>query len=186
MRRPQRRALTSCTSYTGGLAIRSWVPCGVVGGALLLEGALVGACASPNFGPDEETAVLPDRAPLDPVEASRPDTNRPDTAVGDARDAADTAPVGLRVFVSSSTSKGNLGGMAGAALVCRGLATAAGLAGTWVAWLSNNNGLFPDAIEHVTSTGPWRLVSGEIVASTKAELISETTAVAPGGPRPAP
>lgn len=151
--------------------IRSWAPFGVVGVVLLL----LGACATPDLGPEDETVALPDRAgPIDPGDAARPDTNRPDTALPDASTDADAGPLGLRVFVSSTTSKANFGGMAGADLVCKALATAAGLGGNWAAWLSNNGGLGPQAIDHVTSLGPWRLVSGEVVADTKVGLMSGT------------
>lgn len=154
-----------------GLGIRSWAPFGVVGAVLLL----VGACATPDLGPEDEVVALPDRAgPVEPVDGSRPDTNRPDTAVPDGGDAADATPVGLRVFVSSSVTKATLGGLAGADLVCKNLAIAAGLGGIWAAWLSNNGGAGPHAIDHVTSAGPWRLVSGEVVANNKAELMSGT------------
>lgn len=43
-----------------------------------------------------------------------------------------------RVFVTSTSSNGNLGGLAGADATCNDLATTAGLGGTWVAWLSTS------------------------------------------------
>jgi hypothetical protein len=150
------------------LLIRSCAPFGVVGLVLLH----MGACYVPDLSTDEELA-LPDRAdPIDPGDVARPDTNRPDTAVADASVEADAdAAPGLRVFLSSAPTNGNLGGLAGADLRCKTLATAAGLGGNWAAWLSNHdNG--PHAIDRVTSAGPWRLVSGEIIADTKAQLSS--------------
>jgi hypothetical protein len=84
--------------------------------------------------------------------------------------AAVDASASQLVFVSSSTSSAKYGGLAGADARCASLATKAGLAGTWVAWLSNGGG--PHAIDRLTSAGPWRLVSGELVAQNKAELAS--------------
>ena len=43
-----------------------------------------------------------------------------------------------RVFISSSTSKGNLNGITGADSSCQLLANNASLGGTWKAWLSSN------------------------------------------------
>ncbi|MDB4954192.1 MAG: Flagellar hook-length control protein FliK [Myxococcales bacterium] len=42
------------------------------------------------------------------------------------------------VFVTSTTHAGDLGGLAGADAICQGLAAAAGLGGTYVAWLSTS------------------------------------------------
>ncbi len=102
--------------------IRSWAPFGAIGLALLL----VGACAKPNYGDDEDPGVvpLPPRPDADePEETGTGDASRPDTA---QPDAADAAPL-PRVFVSSLMSKGNLGGLTGADLFCKNLASGAGL-----------------------------------------------------------
>jgi hypothetical protein len=133
------------------------------------------ACAEPDVGDEIETPiVLPDR--VEPVDAR-------DSAPADAGDAATDAFVpdadagadaGLRVFVSSTARNANLGGLPGGDAICQGLATDAGLGGTWAAWLSNNGGAGPHAIDRVTSAGPWRLVTGEIVAANKTELASGT------------
>lgn len=137
---------------------------------------LLGACATPNLTEQEDPLQLPDRAdPPDPIDAARPpvDAERPDASLVDAPiDSADAAPVGLRVFVTSTSGNSNFGGVAGGDTICTNLAIAAKLGGTWAAWLSVENG--PHASDRVTSTGPWRLVSGEMVALTKAELLSGT------------
>ncbi len=44
----------------------------------------------------------------------------------------------LRIFATSQLYKGDLGGLAGADSKCQALANAAGLAGTWNAWLSTS------------------------------------------------
>jgi hypothetical protein len=64
----------------------------------------------------------------------------PDASIsGDASsgaDAADAGPVKI-VFVSSAVYDGNLGGVLGADAKCQALADAAGLGGTFLAWLSD-------------------------------------------------
>ena len=84
---------------------------------------------------------------------------------------ADAAKTSLRVFISSTTPSGNLGGVAGADALCNQRATAAALGGTWRAWVSVSGA---DAIDHITSAGPWQLVTGEVVAANKAVLTSGT------------
>ena len=45
-----------------------------------------------------------------------------------------------KVFVTSTVHDGNLGGLVGADAICNSLASAAGLAGTYKAWLSDGSG----------------------------------------------
>jgi hypothetical protein len=155
---------------------RSWAAVGIVGSVLLSLGACaLEACATPDLDLGDDSVGLPGRVePSDSGEAAE----RPDSGLAevDARADADAAPVGLRVFVSSSLSAGNLGGLGAADVTCTNLATTAKLGGKWAAWLSDNGGAGPHAIDRVTSAGPWRLVSGELVASTKAGLASGTLA----------
>lgn len=141
---------------------------------------LLGACESTNAPPPDDGITLPDRIdPPQPVDATRGEDVVDAAKVVDAPadvklDAdADAGPTGLRAFVSSTTSSGNLGGQLGADTTCKSLATAAGLGGTWVAWLSNNGG-GPEAVDRLTSAGPWRLVTGDVVAMTKTALVSGT------------
>ncbi|MBX3185796.1 MAG: hypothetical protein KF819_02225 [Labilithrix sp.] len=91
----------------------------------------------------------------------------------DAATEAEAGPAGPIVFVSSTTTVANTGGLTGADARCAGLATAAGLGGAWVAWLSNGPS-GPHAADRVTSAGPWYLRSGEMVALNKIELVSGT------------
>jgi hypothetical protein len=154
--------------------MRSWAPFGVVSVLLLL-----GACATANLPPDDEVVDLPDRGgQIPPDDAAPPDTNPGDTSLPDTSSDpdADSGPGGFKVFVTSTLTKGNLAGPIGGDVFCKNLAMAAGLNGNWAAWLSTNANNVPSiqAIDRVTSAGPWRLVSGEIVATTKAELISGT------------
>ena len=75
----------------------------------------------------------------------------------------------LHAFVSSAVVNGALGGVAGADQKCNALALAQGLKGTYRAWLSVAG---TNAADRITSDGPWQLVTGQLVAATKAELTS--------------
>ncbi len=80
------------------------------------------------------------------------------------------ATAAQRVFVSSTTSAGNLGGLDGADATCQQLANAEGLGGLWVAWLSIAN---VDAIDRLKGNGPFVLVgTNEVVATSRAQLTS--------------
>jgi hypothetical protein len=75
-----------------------------------------------------------------------------------------------RVFVTSVLYNGNLGGLDGADMKCQTLAMAAGLPGTYRAWLSD--------FDHSPSTrfskagGPYILVDGSIIANNWTALVS--------------
>jgi hypothetical protein len=57
-------------------------------------------------------------------------------------------------------------------MVCQNVAEAAGLGGTWVAWLSmvRTDVIEGDAIERVTARGPWKLISGETAFANHGQL----------------
>lgn len=79
------------------------------------------------------------------------------------------------IFVTSAQYSSDLGGLAGADEKCNIAATAAGLPGTYTAWLSDNN---TNAIDRITGTGPWYLVDGGTrVFNNRANL--QTTPIAP-------
>lgn len=133
------------------------------------------ACAAPAVDPPGEEGVTSEPAPGTAV---TPEAGASATADGgtiersDAgTDAGSSAP-GARVFITSTAVKGNTGGLVGADKVCSTLATAAGLGGTWVAWLSSHDGE-PQAIDRVTGAGPFRLVTGELVAASKVDLTTK-------------
>jgi hypothetical protein len=117
--------------------------------------------ADANRGPDADASQAADVAQDSPI----------------VKDAAADVIVGpppgaKRAFVTSVTSSGNLGGFAGADTLCKTRATAASLGGTWVAWLSNGKANGTHAVNRLTSTGPWYLLSGAVVAADKATLTS--------------
>jgi len=115
-----------------------------------------------------ERGEVPDAAPVvdDPPTIATP---LPEAGVADTSPPLDAAKKPLRVFVSSALNPGNLGGVAAADQLCTSLATSAKLGGTYRAWLSISGS---DAVDHITSAGPWQLVTGEIVADDKAGLTS--------------
>jgi hypothetical protein len=81
-----------------------------------------------------------------------------------------------RVFVTSTTSTGSLGGLAGADAKCQTRAVAAGLPGTYMAWLSDAS-VHP-ASRFTQSTGPYQLVTGATVATSWSDLTDGTLAAA--------
>ncbi len=96
-----------------------------------------------------------------------------------------TAPAGSKkVFVTSVSGTGNLtswadysGSATGAEAgdtICQNRATAVGLTGTYKAWLSTSTPDF-EAIDRITSTGPWYRLDGVKVADNKAALISTSS-----------
>ncbi len=110
---------------------------------------------------------------------SSPDA-RSDDARGSANDATLDASVdvdsskprpdgGLFVFVTSAQVTGDLKGIAGADVVCKVAAAGAGLGGMWTAWLTSNAGT---GSSRLAGAGPWYLVTGELVASSKMQLAS--------------
>jgi hypothetical protein len=58
----------------------------------------------------------------------------------------------LRLFVTTTTFRGNLGGLSGADLRCQTAAAAANKGGTWIALLAGSS---TTGLSRVTATGPW-------------------------------
>jgi hypothetical protein len=100
-----------------------------------------------------------------------------DPAVLDGRDSAvlpdtalvpDTASPSNLVFVTSTEQPpSSLGGLAGADALCATRAAAAGLPGTYVAWLSTSTA---DARDRLGSARGWRRVDGRAFADTAADV----------------
>jgi hypothetical protein len=73
-----------------------------------------------------------------------------------------------RIFVTSSTFSGDLGGLAGADEKCQTHAQAANFEGTFKAWLSDSQ---TDAIDRIKDTGPWyRVDEVTVVFNNKTNL----------------
>lgn len=91
----------------------------------------------------------------------------------DPTDAAPPPPAGKKVFATSTTYSGNLGGIAGAHAKCQTRASAAGLSGTFKAWISGRTTGFGD--QHAAgylshATVPYELVDGTQVANDWSDL----------------
>jgi hypothetical protein len=79
--------------------------------------------------------------------------------VGEATDTAFVNPQ-WRVFVTSGTWNGNLGGLSGADSKCQSAASAASLPGTYRAWLSSSGDSVLDRFENAGTATPFYLVDG--------------------------
>lgn len=75
----------------------------------------------------------------------------------------------LKIFTTSQEYTGNLGGLAGADAKCQALASAAGLTGTFKAWLSDSNTNAKDRF--MTQNLPYYRTDNVIVANSLADLI---------------
>ena len=146
--------------------------------------------------PDSTIIDPPDTAPADtapadtgPADTGTPDAPPTDTGPADTGPAdtgpADTGPMDTGpvdtgapcpcascagrgiVFVTSSTYTGSLGGLGGADGICNTRATAAGLAGTYTAWLSDHAVSARDRV----SGGPWFDTTDALVACDLADLL---------------
>lgn len=128
--------------------------------------------ASPRRGRSGE--VDADTSPDEPAPPSGGDSGPSPPADGGATDTGPKGP--LKAFVSSTLTTGNIGGLAGADALCNNAAKAAGLAGTYTAWLSTAG---VNAIDRITADGPWQLVNGTEIAKTKADLVKGGQAALP-------
>lgn len=91
-----------------------------------------------------------------------------DTGTATGTGGTGTSGGGKHVFVSRTSYTGDLGGAAGADAKCQTSAAAAGLGGTWQAWISTSSASAPS---RVVGNGPWRLVgSEELVFASAAAL----------------
>ena len=76
-----------------------------------------------------------------------------------------TCTPGFRVFVTSHTYTAQLGGYDGAALLCQNAATAAGLTGTWSAWMSGALGGEKEPASNFTKGTNYQLLNGTFLAA---------------------
>jgi hypothetical protein len=91
-----------------------------------------------------------------------------------ATPTATPTPAGKLVFVTSSGFFGNLGGTAGGNTDCNNAASAAGLPGTYKAWLSTAAAGDNPASSFTQSTIPYVLVDNTQVAANWTALVSGT------------
>jgi hypothetical protein len=77
-----------------------------------------------------------------------------------------TAAQSVQVFVTSARFKADLGGLTGADDACTSAAAAAGLSGSWTAWLSDST---TDARDRILES-EYQLLDGTVVANDLADL----------------
>ncbi|MBL4818385.1 MAG: hypothetical protein JKY15_04020 [Deltaproteobacteria bacterium] len=70
-------------------------------------------------------------------------------------------------FTTSTLQRGNLGGLSGADAICQARASAAGLTGTFVAYLSAST---VDAKDRISDVAYFRVGDGALIANSKADL----------------
>lgn len=73
-----------------------------------------------------------------------------------------------RFFVTSTSTNGNMGGLAGADAICAARALAGGLSGTYKAWLSDSSVSAASRLNH--SPVAYRLVDGTMIANDWEDL----------------
>ncbi len=145
------------------MGIRIWV---------LLLGVVVG-CGEVTSGIDAagsaDAGDVVDASSVDgatPVDSGQPDGAVADGAVPDAAvpDAMvpDAGPPDNIMFVTSTKQSGKLGGLSGADSLCMTRASAAGLSGTFRAWLSTST---VDANSRLGSASGWRRTDGKPFAN---------------------
>lgn len=76
-------------------------------------------------------------------------------------------PSGKRVFITRDRFNGNLGGLTGGDTKCADAATAAGVTGTWKAWLSSST---VNAIDRLVDVGPWVDMQGTTAFASKSAI----------------
>lgn len=77
-----------------------------------------------------------------------------------------------RVFITSTTHNGNLGGLEGGDSICETQAWATNLRGTWKAWLSGQGASAATRLTHASV--PYKLLNGTIVADSWIDLTDGT------------
>ncbi len=75
-----------------------------------------------------------------------------------------------RMFITSTTHTGSIGGLTGADGICQARATSASLGGTWKAWLSSSTVNAASRLTQFT-TGQYKLIDDTPVANSWADLI---------------
>jgi hypothetical protein len=83
---------------------------------------------------------------------------------------AETGPSFKRVFISSTATPPNFGGLTAGDNICQTAANSASLGGTWKAWLSTSTTSAASRLAHAAV--PYELVDGTVVASDWNHLVS--------------
>ncbi|HRA47799.1 MAG TPA: hypothetical protein PK819_07005, partial [Thermomicrobiales bacterium] len=127
---------------------------------------------TPIDSPTSTAIDTPTNTPIN-TQTSTP-TDTPTTTATTIASCGSGGP--CTVFVTSTTHDGNLGGIAGGDNICQIRASAAGLPGSFRAWLSATG---TDASSRFdASAGPYYLVNGTTIATDISDLIDGTLAAA--------
>lgn len=102
--------------------------------------------------------------------------DNPSTVVDTPTPETPTTPKKYRVFVTSTLHNGNLGGLTGGDSICAARATAAGMTGTWKAWLSDST---TDAISRIADHAPWYTPDESTVVISSYSLLSTPASTVP-------
>jgi len=103
-------------------------------------------------------------------------TNAIGTGPASAASNSVTPVVPMRIFVTSITYTGALGGLTGADSLCQTRANAASLGGTWKAWLSDTSTSAATRLSH--SSVPYYNMNNQKVADNWADLIDSSLSAA--------
>jgi hypothetical protein len=118
---------------------------------------------------------------VDPVDAGGPPTSdvkdaapppadvEPIPQVDGGRDRG-IPPGGKRVFVTSTTTPGNFGGLAQADQICELAGKRANQEGRYVAWLSTDA---TNATTRITGNGPWYTMDGRLAFASKLAITTD-------------
>jgi len=138
--------------------------------------AILSGCTADTFEPPIDP-MLKDTGPgpdvLDDA-AAPPDAAQAEGSTSDGGPDADavTPPTTRRVFVTKKTYAPNFGGLSGGDGICQASASAAGLGGTWMAWLSSSTVDASSRLEHAAV--PYVDMTGARIAQNWTELTSGT------------
>jgi len=135
-------------------------------------------------GTPAPTIVLPTSTPTPTITLAPSPTRIPTSTPTPTPTPTPTLQPAKRVFITSTTYQGDLGGLSGADQRCLDRANAANLcggncpAGSFKAWLSSSSVSARDRLSH--NTGPYKLINGTILADSWQYLIdgSINTAIA--------
>jgi hypothetical protein len=125
------------------------------------------AAPPPDAGAD---VVPPADAPADAPPDVPPPPPPPCTCGAQSVCVSNACTPARRVFVTHAVFNGNLGGAAGADAKCAAAATAAGLSGKWLAWVSDST-TSPGA-RFTKATVGYRLLNGTLLAASYSALTS--------------
>lgn len=165
----------------GGLAAAAWLGCAAVAGLDDFEIVPANDAGTAADVVVADRASLPD-APVTEIEDASADADAALVVVdagpcakclhtARALCVANACTQTYRVFVSHAGFGANLGGVDGGDTLCQNAANAAGLGGTWRAWLSAPDAAPPRGRFTLTPTLPYRLLDGTIVVGANTDAL---------------